>query len=654
MGEVETAFFPLPEGIALESVHPTATAVVVQIACRHKSAACPWCEQSTERVHSHYTRTVADLPCAGRRVVLLLTVRKFVCGTPTCLQQIFTERRSEFVLSYARMTNRLRDALQALGMTTGGESGERLAPKLGMRVSAPTLLRQMRGIALTPPDPVRLLGIDDWAWKRGQTYGTILVDLERHHPIDLLPDRTSATAEAWLRLHLEIDLVSRDRGGEYAAAARAGAPQAQQVADRFHLLKNLREALQHLLERKQSCLPEVEEEARSEVIPPQARGQGAALPVPLFQPESGPEKHYRRMSAQPRLYPDGRSASQVQQQVRRDNRYARYEAARTLYQQGFSIRQIARRLGRCRATITRYVQADTFPEIASRPRRDGILDPYKPYLLRRWQEGCRNGVQLFAEITARGYQGSRSLLSFFIADLRKKHQVVGDPQALLLGVAPPHKASILDPYKPYVLHRWREGCWNGMQLYAEIKAQGFPGSQPTLRNFLAELRKQQCLVDDQDVLRVDLAPVTVVLPTPLPPKREVTPRMSPARASWLLFLPTERLTDRKLEQRERLRGCHPDVEAAYQLVSTFVVMLAERRVEDLEGWLRQVAHSQLPELKRFARGLRRDEAAVRAAFSSEVSNGQTEGQVLRLKLIKRSMYGRANFDLLRLRFLYRA
>lgn len=496
--------------------------------------------------------------------------------------------------------------------------------------------------------------MDDWAWKRGQTYGTILVDLERHRPIDLLPDRTSATTEAWLRAHPDIEWVSRDRSGEYAAAARAGAPQAQQVADKFHLLKNLREALQELFERKQSCLPEVGEEVHSDEIPPQAQGRGVGLPVPLAQPEAPPSKQYFYMSAQPRLSP-GMTANEIQKHIRRDNRYARYEAARTLYQQGYTIRAIARRLGHARETITHYVQAETFPERAPTPKRGSMLDPYKPYLLQRWQAGCHNGVQLLAEITARGYQGSRPLLSLFLADLRKKHQLVGDPNALRLGVTSLHKkASILDPYKPYVVQRWKEGCWNGMQLYEEIKAQGFPGSQPTLRDFLAELRKQQCLVADPSALRVDQAPLTVVVPSSLPPKREVTRRMSPARASWLLFLPEERLTDRQREQRERLRGCHPDVEAAYQLVSAFVTMLAERRAADLEGWLRQATHSQLPELKRFARGLRRDEAAVRAALSSELSNGQTEGQVLRLKLIKRSMYGRANFDLLRLRVLYRA
>jgi transposase len=654
MESVDTAFLPLPEGIVLQSVHPSATAVLVQIACRYPSAACPRCEQSSERVHGHYTRTVADLPCGGRRVLLRFVVRKFVCPMTECPQQIFTERRAEFVQSYARMTNRLREALVALGMTTGGESGERLAPKLGMRVSAPTLLRHLRRVVLPDAELVRLLGVDDWAWKRGQTYGTILVDLEQHRPIDLLPDRTSATTEAWLRTHPEVDWVSRDRGGEYAAAARAGAPQARQVADKFHLLKNLREALQKLLERKQSYLPEEVEETRSDVIPPQARGRGAALPVPLVQPKPDHERHYLRMTAQPRLRPGGLSASHLQQQARRDNRYARYEAVRTLYQQGLKKSDIHRRLSLSRATITRYLEADTFPERPPPPKKASILDPYKPYLLQRWQGGCRNGVQLLAEITARGYQGSQALVAIFLADLRKKHQLVGDPQTLHLGVAPPHKASILDAYKPYVLKRWQEGCWNGVQLYAEIKAQGFPGSQPTLRDFLAELRKRQCLVGDQEALRVDLAPVTVVVPTTLPPKRAVTRRMAPARASWLLFLPTERLTDRELEQRERLRTCHPDAEAAYQLVSAFVTMLAERREEGLARWLAQASHSRLPDLKRFATGIRRDEAAVRAAFSSGISNAQTEGQVNRLKATKRSMYGRANFDLLRLRFLYRA
>ena len=157
-------------------------------------------------------------PCGGRRVILRLSVRKFVCGTPACPRQIFTERLADLVQSYARMTNRLREALVALGLATSAEVSERLAPQLSMLVSAPTLLRRLRAVACPPPKSVRILGVDDWAWKKGQTYGTILVDLEKRCPIELLPDRKEETLTAWLLTHPEIDVISRDRGGEYAAA----------------------------------------------------------------------------------------------------------------------------------------------------------------------------------------------------------------------------------------------------------------------------------------------------------------------------------------------------------------------------------------------------------------------------------------------------
>lgn len=652
MASVETAFLPLPMGIVLQSVHPSEITVVVQVACQHPSAACPQCGQPSARVHGRYIRTVADLPCAGRRVLLKLVVRKFVCPTLDCPQQLFTERRSEFVQSYARMTNRLREALLALGMTTGGESGERLAPRLGMDVSAPTLLRQMRSMVLPVQEPVHLLGVDDWAWKKGQTYGTILVDLERHRPIDLLPDRTSVTTEGWLRSHPEVDLVSRDRSGEYAAAAKVQAPHARQVADKFHLLKNLREALQKLLEHKQMVLPELPEEDRSRGIPCKARGLPEESATSSVPPEPVPAKRYRRMTAQPRLSPVGLNAAEDYRRIRRDNRYARYETVRTLFHQGVSLREISRRLGLCRETVTRFAYAKVFPERVPHPTRprDSMLNLYKPYVRQRCQDGCWNGTQLYAEIQAQGFVGSLSLLRHFLTQLRKRQPVVDEAHE---HGALPKKASILDPYKPYVLQRWREGCWNGVQLYAEICAQGFNGSPPTLRNFLADLRKHHHMVGDPTALPWDAVQSSVVLSTCLPPKRKVLRRMSPTRASWLLFLPTERLTDHQRQQRERVRACHPEVEAAYQLVSAFVRMLAERRGQDLECWLRQATLSHLPELKGFARGVRRDEAAVRAAFSSGISNGQTEGQVNRLKVLKRSMYGRANFDLLRLRFLYR-
>ncbi len=234
--ETLAALFLLPENIVVEAVYPTRSRLTLQISCTRKSASCPLCQQSSERIHGRYTRTVADVPCAGRLVTLALTVRKFVCPTQACSRRIFTERLPDLVQSYARMTNRLSEVLQTLGFATCGELGERFAPKLGMQVSGPTLLRRMRTCSYTPPASVSILGIDDWSWRKGATYGTILVDLQSHKPIELLPDRTAETAETWLRMHPEVEIISRDRGGDYAAAGRRGAPQAQQVADKFHLL----------------------------------------------------------------------------------------------------------------------------------------------------------------------------------------------------------------------------------------------------------------------------------------------------------------------------------------------------------------------------------------------------------------------------------
>jgi transposase len=203
--ELLSSLLLLPDTIAVEAVYPTKTHLTIQVACLLKNAACPLCQHPSERIHSSYGRTVADVPCCGRRVTLALTVRKFVCGTPDCPRKIITLRLPALVQSYARMTNRLRDTLVALGLATSAEVSERLAPLLGMLVSAPILLRRLREVACPPPKTVRILGVDDWAWKKGQTYGTLLVDLEIRKPIELLPDRKEETLTAWLLYHHTVN-----------------------------------------------------------------------------------------------------------------------------------------------------------------------------------------------------------------------------------------------------------------------------------------------------------------------------------------------------------------------------------------------------------------------------------------------------------------
>src|SRR2546427_5132625 len=244
---------------------------------------------------------------------------------------------------------------------------------------------------------------------------------------------SAGTAEAWLRIHPEVEIVSRDRGGDYAAAARKGAPQAQQVADKFHLLKNLRERIKDLMDRRHSCLPEVEEK-RSDAIPASAQGIKGSSVHEIAEPQGEPEseKHYRTIPPYPYQRPAGLSYYELQKQGRRAKRYARYEDVRTLSRQGVSIREIARRLKLSRETIRRFMRAEEFPEMASarRGQRGSILNQYKPYIFQRWQQECRNSVQLYDEIKARGYPGSASLLRNFLASLRKKHLEAGSAEVL--------------------------------------------------------------------------------------------------------------------------------------------------------------------------------------------------------------------------------
>jgi transposase len=453
-------------------------------------------------------------------------------------------------------------------------------------VSAPTLLRHLRVVACPPPTSVRIPGVDDWAWKKGQTYGTLLVDLELRKPIELLPDRKEETLTAWLRTHPEVEVVSRDRGGEYAAAARKGAPQAQQIADKFHIVKNLRDGLKDLMARKQKCLPEVEE-VISDGIPLRARGKRREH-VGLEGPEAEqPEKHWRSRLKEPRhssAETPSQTLAQSRSQISRTNRVSGYEAVRSLHQQALPEREIARRLRMSRATVHRFLAADAFPERSNPPYRGSILDPYKPYLLDRWKTGCWNGTQLLEEVKKLGYAGSDALFRLFISSLRKQHQAVGTSAVLTLDT-------------------------DGAQVSGPIE----PPSQPSLR-----------------------------------------PRLSPARASWLYISQSNKLDEKQRGQVAQICAAHRDLDSAYQLTQTFISMLTEHRDTDLDGWLARAEQSGIRELKSFANGIRRDYAAVRGAFTSEWSNGPVEAQVNCLKLQKRLMFGRANFDLLRLRVLRRA
>jgi transposase len=234
-----TLLLGLPAHLRLDQIEITSQTLILSLAVETAEAACPLCQHISHRVHSHYTRTLANLPCAGKALRLLVLVRRFFCKNEGCPRKLFAERLPELTRVYARRTIRETEALAELGFALGGKAAAALGAFLGLKSSRMTILRILRKTSAPPEPTPKMLGIDEWAYRRGKTYGTLLIDLEKGTPVDLLPDRQAASVEIWLKNHPGVQLISRDRGGEFARGARQGAPDALQTADRFHVLRNL-------------------------------------------------------------------------------------------------------------------------------------------------------------------------------------------------------------------------------------------------------------------------------------------------------------------------------------------------------------------------------------------------------------------------------
>lgn len=531
----------LPEGseLSLEKIQHQSDVMMIAVGAVAKAAECPDCGVASTHIHSRYLRTLRDVPWQGVRVQMRLRTRRFYCRTRDCQRKVFTERFATLARTYSRQTMRHQTALQWIGYALGGEAGIRLAAKLGIETSADTILRGLKqGACQKPNSRVRVLGVDDWAWRRGHRYGTILVDLEHHRPIDLLPDRESGTLARWLDSHPGVEIISRDRAGAYAEGARKGAPDATQIADRFHILCNLTQTLRRILDRFAGTLQKLQ-------LPAAETGSNT--------PSTGDAN----LSLSSAVITTAETMLTPQQQERREKKKEQYEAIKAAHQSGLTKQAIARQFRLSPNTVRRLLKAEEFPERAPRRRRTALA-AFDDYLKKRWAEGCHNASQLCRELRGQGSMGQRSRV------------------------------------KEY-LHSWR------------VKT----------------------------------------------PRKNVPKRTLPnlrSVAFWLTKTPEQR---QETEQGwvTVVTEAQPEVAAAERLAPQFRDLFRNRNADELDAWLKVAEASDIPEWRGFAEGIQRDHAAVLAGIRQPWSNGQVEGQVHRLKLLKRQMYGRASFDLLRARVL---
>lgn len=528
------------------------------IATTNPNASCPVCGHDTWRVHSRYDRHLAEEPIFGHRVSLLMTVRRFFCSGSGCPRRIFTEPLDGFATKHARTTARLARNHLAIGSALGGEAGARLAGKVAVPTSADTLLRRVKQAGAPSSGPPRFVGIDDWAWCKGQRYGTIVVDLETNDVIDLLPDRDAATVGTWLEAHPGIELVSRDRSSAYSRAASEAAPNAQQVADRWHLLKNVREAVERLFERH---LPVITEALKPADPDPKSRADASpgGRPDTATTPESTPQE-----SPSPPIPVSPRHEAAL---AKRKRRVERFDRVHELCRQGMPIRQIARELQMSRKAVRRYLRRERCPD---------------------WRPG----------------RATRSAM---------------------------------DEHREWIDARIAEGRINASELHAELASRGVRLSYGTVRRYLTK--------------RLGRAGKTRPRVNAAKPKPAAPP--SPKQLSFDWVRRPEKRTVEAQIRLDKIRGVSPDLTAALDLSDEFTALIRKRSTGTLKEWLSRAEVSACAEVRQFAEGIRRDESAVNAAMTTRWSNGPVEGHVNRLKTIKRQMYGRAGFSLLKTRVVSR-
>ncbi|ECY4644304.1 ISL3 family transposase [Salmonella enterica subsp. enterica] len=506
--------------------------ITLHLRATRKTAQCPECLKRSRSVHSCRRRRIQHLPCSGRTLWLIFAVRHWYCRNPSCSRKIFAESLAPFAGPQQQSSALLQNLQHQLGLIAGGEAGRRAAVASGIQISPDTLLRRVVQAPEQTENRTRHVGIDEWAWHRGHRYGTLIVNLDTHRPLVLLPGREQRTLTAWFKKYPEIQVVSRDRGGIYSMAAREGAPQARQVADRWHLLKNIGDALERMMYRHMPLIRLV----ASELSPKKSPEPEPSVPAPTL-----------------------RRPERLKQQTR-NKRHQRWTEVMALHNKGCGFREISRITGLSRVTVSRWVQSGAFPEISTRPPKRGLLDPWRKWMEEQRESGNYNASQIWREMVMKGFTGSETIVRDAVA-------------------------------------RWRKG-W-------------------------------------------------------LPPVAATTRLPSASRASrWLM---PWRIIRGEENYASRFIGLmcekEPQLKIAQQLALDFYRILKTKNKQQLSRWFSNVSESGPVELQRVAAGMEADAAAIYEAITSRWSNGVVEGHVNRLKMLKRQMYGRAGFELLRRRVL---
>jgi transposase len=526
-----SSVFGFPSTLTVERVERSALGLTVYVYATTSGVPCPRCGTAGSRIHSRYYRTVADMSCVGQHLTLKLLVRNWVCPSASCPQQIFAEPFAGLVRRYARMTDRLIKALQSIGVTTNGADGARLSSSLAMPTTAKTLIRRVLELPVPKSGPVYIVGIDEWAWKKGSEYGTILVDLEQRRIADLLPERSVESSKNWFKKHREVKIISRDRGKIFRAAADAGAPQAKQLVDRFHLQKNFAEALEKFFGHHKRLL---------KAVTCKLAGKTPSAP------------------SEPAL-----KVKEQEREHRHAERVARHKKIWELFRAGYSKGDIAHIVGVSLHSIYRALEQEQPP---SRPH---------------W---------------------------------RNTHHVI-------------------DPFLSYLTKRWNDGCHRAIQLYQEIVAQGYSGSERTVRRTVAQFRPHGPRAVTKQIIT-----------------RKITP--SPRSVALMIVRRKESRTKDQTSFIDQLCKSSPIAATAYRLAQAFGSLL--RNLEGrpgLEKWKAAVQASGIAELIAFMEGLDDDAEAVVNGCTQSWNNGMVEGFVNQVKWIKRSSYGQAGFPLLQRRVL---